>query len=48
MLALLIALPVFGAESYLFTPFRRNGETGVFFALSNDGRKWTPLNHNEP
>ncbi len=48
LLAVSIALPLFGADSYLFTSFRRNGETGVFFALSNDGRKWTPLNHNDP
>jgi hypothetical protein len=33
---------------YLFTSFRRNGETGVFFALSEDGRKWTPLHGNQP
>ncbi len=48
LLAVSIALPLFSADSYLFTSFRRNGETGVFFALSNDGRKWTPLNHNDP
>ena len=48
MLALLIALPLFGTDSCLFTSFLRNGEPGVFVALSSDGRKWTPLNHNEP
>ena len=48
LLALLLALPLFGADSYLFTSFRRNGETGVFFALSSDGRKWTPLNGGQP
>src|SRR6266567_5666896 len=47
LLALLIALPLLG-DSYLFTSFRRNGETGVFFALSKDGRHWTPLNGNRP
>ena len=36
------------ADQYLFTSFRSNGETGVFFALSEDGRKWTPLNENKP
>ena len=41
-------LPLFSADSYLFTSFRRNGETGVFFAQSNDGRKWTPLNGDQP
>src|SRR5205807_9449600 len=39
---------LFGADRYLFTSFRRNGETGVFFALSDDGRKWRPLNGNQP
>jgi len=48
VLALLTVLPVFSADSYLFTSFRRNGETGVFLSLSNDGRKWTPLNDNKP
>jgi hypothetical protein len=48
LLALTLVLPVFGADSYLFTSFRGNGETGVFLALSTDGRTWTPLNHNRP
>ena len=33
---------------FLFTSFRKNGETGVYAALSNDGKKWSPLNGNEP
>ncbi len=33
---------------YLFTSFRRNGETGVYLALSEDGRRWTPLANNQP
>ncbi len=44
---LLAALPL-GAESWLFTSFRSNGETGVFLALSNDGKTWTPLNGDKP
>jgi hypothetical protein len=48
LLGLLVTLPLFSADSYLFTSFRRNGETGVFFALSADGRQWTPLNGNQP
>ena len=36
------------ADSYLFTSFRRNGETGIYFASSTDGRKWQPLNGNKP
>ncbi|MCU1233732.1 MAG: glycosyl hydrolase [Candidatus Solibacter sp.] len=47
LLALMLAAPLL-ADSYLFTSFRRNGETGVFFALSKDGRQWTPLNGNQP
>src|SRR5712692_10118814 len=47
-IAVLLALPLCGADSYLFTSFRGNGETGVYFALSSDGRKWTPLNDNQP
>jgi hypothetical protein len=43
---LLVALPLFGADRYLFTSFRGNGETGVYFALSDDGLKWTPANGN--
>jgi hypothetical protein len=33
---------------FLFTSFRKNGETGVYFALSEDGRRWSPLNNNQP
>ena len=36
------------ADAYLFTSFRKNGETGVFLASSEDGRKWTPMNENKP
>jgi hypothetical protein len=45
---LLLALPLVAAEHYLFTSFRRNGETGIFFALSDDGKHWTPLKDNQP
>ena len=52
LLALLLALPLaqslLAADEYLFTSFRKNGETGVFFAISPDGRQWTPLNQNQP
>ena len=48
ILAFLVAAPVFSGDWYLFTSFRGNGETGVYFALSNDGRRWTPLNDNQP
>jgi hypothetical protein len=45
---LLLSLPLLGGDWYLFTSFRRNGETGVFFALSQDGKTWSPLNGNKP
>lgn len=48
LVLLLAAVPLLAADWHLFTSFRKNGETGVYFALSNDGRKWTPLNNNEP
>jgi len=47
-LALLFTLSLWADDRYLFTSFRRNGETGVFFATSADGRTWTPLNNNQP
>jgi hypothetical protein len=47
LLLLLVALPVLAADSYLFTSFRKNGETGIFLAMSKDGRQWIPLNNNQ-
>ena len=47
-LLLLAATSAIAADQYLFTSFRSNGESGVFLALSADGRKWTPLNDNKP
>jgi hypothetical protein len=35
------------ADAYLFTSFRRNGETGAFFAISDDGYKWAPVKGNQ-
>lgn len=35
-------------EVYLFTSFRDNGDSGLFLALSTDGRRWSPLNHDKP
>src|SRR5262249_9650795 len=48
LLALFLVLPLAAADQYLFTSFRRNGETGVFFAASADGRQWTPLKGDQP
>ena len=36
------------AQPWLFTSFRGNGESGVYFALSEDGYRWAPLNGGEP
>jgi len=47
-LLLVVALPSFAHDWYLFTSFRKNGETGVYFALSADGKAFTPLNSNAP
>lgn len=48
ILSLLLPLHLLAADPYLFTSFRSNGETGIFAALSPDGRTWTPINHNQP
>lgn len=42
--AILLLLPatLLAADNYLFTSFRSNGETGVFFSLSSDGYHWVP------
>lgn len=47
-LLLLLSVSLFAKDWYLFTSFRKNGETGVFLALSQDGLQWTPLNNNQP
>ena len=48
LLLLLAATSCLACDWYLFTSFRRNGETGVYFAVSEDGRRWTPLKSNQP
>ena len=45
---LLLANSIYAKDWYVFTSFRRNGETGVFLALSQDGKKWTALNGDQP
>jgi hypothetical protein len=47
-LLVLAASSLPAADWYLFSSFRENGQTGVFLALSSDGRTWTPLNGNRP
>jgi hypothetical protein len=44
----LLAPPLVAGDWFLFSSFRKNGETGVYFALSRDGRQWTALNNNQP
>jgi hypothetical protein len=44
----LFPLALQAADPYLFTSFRSNGETGVFAAISNDGRSWKPINGDRP
>jgi len=48
LFAVLLAMPLAAADQYVFTSFRRNGETGLFLAISADGRKWEPLKGNQP
>jgi hypothetical protein len=48
LLVILSIVPASAADSYLFTSFRGNGETGVFLALSPDGKAWTPINNSQP
>jgi hypothetical protein len=45
---LLLIRPLLAGDYFLFTSFRKNGETGVYLASSEDGRRWTPLNRNQP
>ncbi len=47
-LLVLLSLPLFAADQYLFTSFRNNGETGVYLALSSDGKQWRTLNGDKP
>lgn len=41
-------LALLASDWFLFTSFRGNGETGVYFAVSQDGRVWEPLRNNQP
>lgn len=43
-----LVLALLVSDWFLFTSFRKNGETGVYFALSQDGRTWEPLRNNQP
>jgi hypothetical protein len=48
LLLILLGMPLVARDWYLFTSFRKNGESGVYFAMSADGRNWTPLNGDKP
>ena len=48
ILVLALTLVACAEDWFLFTSFRRNGETGVHLALSNDGKKWSPLKSDQP
>lgn len=47
-LVILLALTASAADKYLFTYFMGNGETGVYFAISDDGYHYRPLNGGKP
>jgi len=46
--ALLIAAVVRAGDPLLFASFRDNGDTGVFFALSDDGYRWAAAAGGRP
>jgi hypothetical protein len=48
LIGLLLPPALMAADWYLFTSFRNNGETGVYLALSPDGKTWTTLNDDKP
>jgi sucrose-6-phosphate hydrolase SacC (GH32 family) len=46
---LLLAAPLFGADTLLFSFFRNNGEDGLYLAAASaDGLQWRVLNNNKP
>ena len=40
----LLLLPAFAADHFLFVYFEGPGKSGVYYALSQDGYNWSPLN----
>lgn len=44
----LVPMLLGAADHYAFTSFRGNGESGVYFATSEDGLLWTPVRNNQP
>lgn len=48
ILLLFLVAPAWAADTYVFTSFRGNGESGVYFAISQDGHQWTELNEGKP
>jgi hypothetical protein len=43
-----LASAIPAGDCFLFTSFRGNGETGVYFALSEDGKNWKTLKGGQP
>jgi hypothetical protein len=48
LLAAILSASLHAADKYLFAYFMNNGETGVYFALSDDGYKYRSLNGGKP
>jgi hypothetical protein len=48
LLTLLCAASLHAEQWYLFAYFKDPGASGVYFALSNDGYRYTPINNGNP
>src|SRR5437016_362513 len=48
LLAFLCTAALHAEQWYLFTYFKDPGSSGVYFALSNDGYHFTPINEGNP
>jgi hypothetical protein len=47
-LGMLCVIPSAAVEPTLFVYFKEPANMGIFFAVSHDGYRWTPLKHGEP
>jgi hypothetical protein len=48
LIAPLLFTSAFAADNFLFVYFEDSGKTGVYYALSQDGYNWSPLNGGQP
>jgi len=48
LIAPLLVASAFAADTFLFVYFENPGKTGVYYALSQDGYHWNPLNGGKP